>query len=144
MTRRRRDPNGADHRRTTWLGAVALLAVLALITAAALLIGPDQPHWPQAVGVAAAVTGIATLGGWIVGRRRTPSPGGGVASALGGTALRIFIPLAALGWLSTGDPLSAGSWGPALLVIFYLPLLATTIVLTIMEQVYHRGSPIPD
>lgn len=130
--------------RPTWRGAGVLLGVLAAATTAALLLGPDRPHWPAAVGFAAAVTGVATLGGWFVGRRRASSPGGGVAAALGGTAFRLLLPLAALGWLATGAPALAEAGGQALLVAFYLPLLATTIILTIMGRAEGRGNPAPD
>lgn len=140
MTRREHESNitagePAEEKRRTWLGAGVLLGVLALATAAALLLGPDRPHWAAAVGFAATVTGAANVGGWFIGRRRPSIPGGGVASVLGGTALRILLPLAALGWLPAGAPSWAAVGGGALLVAFYLLLLATTIILTIMDNV---------
>ena len=131
----------AADRRETWRGAVVLLAVLALVTAAAVLLRPPRPQWWAAVGFAAAVTGTASLGGWFVARRPAPSPGAGVASALGGTTLRILLPLAALGWLTTGAPTLAAAGGRGLLVAFYLPLLATTIFLTIMMCPRSTGKP---
>jgi hypothetical protein len=145
MSRQVLEPDTATaDRRTTWLGTVVLLTVLALATATALFLGPDRPQWAAAVGFAAIVTGAANLGGWLVGRRQSASPGGGVAAALGGTTLRLLLPLAALGWLTSGAPLLKQAGGRGLLVGFYLLLLATTIILTIMNRGRGSGNPAPD
>jgi hypothetical protein len=131
------DQAAADHAATelrkTWVGAGVLLGALASATAAALLLGPERPEWAAAVGFAAVITGVANLGGWFVGRRQPSSPGDGVVSALGGTALRILLPLIALAWQGSSAPSLVEAGGRALLVGFYLLLLATTILLTIIQ-----------
>ncbi|MEI7780813.1 MAG: hypothetical protein WCJ18_02670 [Planctomycetota bacterium] len=118
--------------RGTVIGTVALSAVLAGAATTAVVAGGDRPRWLEAVGFAAAVCLAASLGGWLVSRAFQASPAGAVAGGLGGIAVRILPPLAALGWLNAGgrDLRDAGAGG--LLVAFYLALLATDILLHIM------------
>lgn len=62
----------------------------------------------------------------------TKNPALAVATGLGAVSLRIFMPLAALGWVQFGDrELREGGAGRFILV-FYLLLLATDIFLNIM------------
>lgn len=137
MTSRSDDPAEFDRRgvlprHATARGVMLLGGVLASAVMVALMLDHGHPAWRNAVILAAAVTGVSSVGGWLASRNRTTTPGGGVATALAGTALRILLPLAALGWLtSRGGPLlEAGCAG--LIVAFYLALLATTILLHMM------------
>jgi len=127
----------AAHHTTTGRGVLLLGGVLAIAVVVALMLDRDHPAWRNAVILAAAITGISSVGGWLASRGRPTNPGGGVARALAGTALRMLLPLAALGWLTASDgPLpEAGCAG--LIVAFYLLLLATTILLHMMWEVRH-------
>lgn len=109
-----------------------LVAVIAAVVIVAVFAGGQSPRWIEAVGFSAVVCGVAALGGWVVSRSFQSNPAVAVAGALGGIAVRILPPLAALGWLNSAgrDLLAAGAGG--LLVAFYLALLATDILLHIM------------
>jgi hypothetical protein len=126
------------HHATTTRGVLLLGVVLAIAVVVALVLDRGHPAWRNAVILAAAITGMSSVGGWLASRGRSTSPGQGVARALAGTALRILLPLAALGWLtaSGGPLLEAGCSG--LIVAFYLPLLATTILLHMMGEAGHE------
>jgi hypothetical protein len=126
----------------TLLGSLILLAVLAAVSAIALIHGgPGReggPEWLRAVAVVAGVCGVSSLGGWIVARLGAEGPALAVSGSLGGIALRLLLPLLLLGWLSV-DPTTAPAAGRlreagagGLLVVFYLTLLATDILLHIM------------
>ena len=132
----------AESRKKTLQGAGILLAVLAVVSAAALAHGgPTRlggPAWHRAVAIVAGVCGVSSLGGWFVARLGAGGPALAVSGSLGGIALRLVLPLFLLGWLSA-DPAAipaagrlraAGAGG--LLVVFYLTLLATDILLHIM------------
>jgi hypothetical protein len=132
----------AENRRNTLQGAGILLAVLALVSAAAIAHGgPTRlggAAWLRAVAIVAGVCGVSSLGGWFVARLGAGGPALAVSGSLGGIALRLVLPLFLLGWLSA-DPAAipaagrlraAGAGG--LLVVFYLTLLATDILLHIM------------
>jgi hypothetical protein len=132
----------SEQRKKTLLGAGILLAVLALLTAAAIAQGgPTRaggPEWQRAVALVTGVCGVSSLGGWFVARLGAGGPALAVSGSLGGIALRLLLPLLLLGWLSV-DPTTApaaerlreaGAGG--LLVVFYLTLLATDILLHIM------------
>ena len=113
-------------------GAIVLVAVIAAAVIVAVFAGGQSPRRIEAVGFAAVVCGVAALGGWVVSRSFQSNPAVAVAGALGGIAVRILPPQAALGWLNSAgrDLLAAGAGG--LLVAFYLALLATDILLHIM------------
>lgn len=113
-------------------GAAILAGVLAAAVVVALVLGAGRPRWSEAVGFAATVAGLSGLGGWLAARRTAADPALAVAGVLGSAALRLMLPLAALGWLAAGGaPLrEVGAGG--LLVAFYLALLATAILLHIM------------
>jgi hypothetical protein len=132
----------SESRKQTLQGAGILLAVLALVSAAAIAHGgPTRlggPEWLRAVALVAGVCGVSSLGGWFVARLGAGGPALAVSGSLGGIALRLVLPLLLLGWLSA-DPAAipaagrlraAGAGG--LLVVFYLTLLATDILLHIM------------
>ncbi len=118
--------------RGTMAGVIVLVAVIAAAVIVAVFAGGQSPRRIEAVGFAAVVCGVAALGGWVVSRSFQSNPAVAVAGALGGIAVRILPPLAALGWLNSAgrDLLAAGAGG--LLVAFYLALLATDILLHIM------------
>lgn len=123
----------ARHRRSwTWAGAAALVGVLAAAVAYAVLTGVDTPGRRRAIGFAAGICLVTSLGAWLAGRAAPTNPARAVGLGLGAVGLRIFPLLAALGWLQTaGESLrkdGAGEW----LLIFYLLLLATDIFLHIM------------
>lgn len=143
MTEPARSPGGSTRGGgKTLLGATILVAVLTLLTVAAVTHGgPSRQggaEWRRAVALVAAVSGVSSLGGWFVARLGAGGPALAVSGSLGGTALRLALPLLLLGWLSV-DPAkapeaenlrSAGAGG--LLVVFYLTLLATDILLHMM------------
>lgn len=135
---------GGDTRSggKTVLGAVILVAVLTLLTVAAVAHGgPSRQggaEWRRAVALVAGVCGVSSLGGWFVARLGAGGPALAVSGSLGGIALRLVLPLLLLGWLSVDSTQapeaqnlrSAGAGG--LLVVFYLTLLATDILLHMM------------
>jgi len=137
--------SSASSGRQTLVGAAVLVGVLAAAAGTALVIGAGRPRWTEAVAVAAAVCLVSSLGGWLAARRKPADPALAVAGVLAASALRILVPLGALAWLSAqAAPLrEAGADG--LIVAFYLPLLATTLVLHMMvESPSHRGPPRPN
>lgn len=114
-------------------GAAILVATVSAGAAAALLTGAGQkPGGATAVGFAAGVSLAGALGGWFVVRWPVSIPSRRVAQGLAGTAVRLFVPLFALGWLQAAAPglraAGAGEW----LVIFYFALLAADIFLTMI------------
>jgi hypothetical protein len=123
----------------TAVGTAVLAGVLGGAAGLALLVGGGRPRWSEAVGFAAAVCLVGALGGWIVARWPTTKPAIGVAKGLGAVTLRIFLPLAALGWLQTGGRGVREAGADRLLLIFYLALLATDILLHIIGGRFGRG-----
>ncbi|MFM8803192.1 MAG: hypothetical protein ACKOK8_04690, partial [Planctomycetia bacterium] len=106
----------------TILGAAILGAVLAGAVGLAAATANETPRVGEAIAFAAAVCLAGSVGGWIVARWPTRNPALAVAQGLGAVALRIFLPLAALGWLQTGgNALGAAGAGPVGL-FFYLAL----------------------
>jgi hypothetical protein len=128
----------------TVTGVAVLLAVLGGVTILALGFGRDRPGWTTAVRFAATVVGVSSIGGWLLGRLPTRTAAGGVAVALAGTAARIMLPLATLGWLAAKNPSREEGFGAGVLVVFFLVLLATTLLLTMIEQWSSREKTRPD
>ena len=138
------DGVGRERATRTIAGFVVLCAVLGLLAAAAATFwvqgGPADGSADRAAALrmVTAVCGTASLGGWIVARLGAGDPALAVSRSLAAILLRLLLPLALLGWLST----PAGAWPEAdrmrqagavgLLVVFYLSLLATDILLHIM------------
>lgn len=125
----------------TIAGSGLFLLVLAVAAAVSLAgAGQDPARW-QAVALAAATTGAGAIGGWIVSRwSRGRAAGTAVAGGLAATLVRVAPPLVALAWTTTsGGPLrEAGA--PGLVVAFYLALLATQVLATIIGA-RKPGSP---
>jgi len=134
----------SGHGRRTLTGVAVLLTVLGGVTILALRFGRDRPGWPSAVGFAATIVGVSSIGGWLLGRLPTRTAAGGVAVALAGTAARIALPLATLGWLAAKNPSPEEGAQAGVLVVFFLGLLATTLLLTMIEQWFGREKTRPD
>lgn len=136
-------PDGGDGGlRKTLLGAALLLTILAVLAGAAIArggpSGVGESEWRRAVAIVSGVCGVSSLGGWLVARLGAGGPALAVSGALGGSGLRLLLPLLLLGWLSL-DPATAPAAGRlrdagagGLLVVFYLTLLASDILLHIM------------
>ena len=116
----------------TLIGTVTLATVLAAATGLAIATGGDQPRLGEAVGFAAAVCLVGSFGGWLIARWPATNPANGVAKGLGAVTLRIFLPLAALGWLQSEDNGLREAGADRFLLFFYLALLATDILLHII------------
>lgn len=119
-------------RSLTVAGSAILLAVLAAAVAGALATGDGSPGRRRAIGFAAGICLVTSLGGWLMGRAAPADPARAVGLGMAAIGLRIFPLLVALGWLqAAGHSLrtdGAGEW----MLVFYLVLLATDILLHIM------------
>lgn len=121
-------------RRRSWTltGAAILMAVLAGAAGVALAVGDGGPGRRRAIGFAAVICLVTSLGGWLAGRAAPADPARAVALGMGAVGLRIFPLLVALGWLQVaGGGLrteGAAEW----MLVFYLILLATDILLHII------------
>ena len=116
------------------VGAAVLLAVLAACSVAALAAGGGRPLWTEAVGFAAAVALAGSQAAWLLGRLPIRDPAAAVSGGLGGVAVRIRPPLAALVWLRERAPALAAAGADRLLLVFYLALLATDVLLNIIGR----------
>lgn len=123
----------------TVVGAAVLAGVLAVASGLAIAGGGQHPRSGEAVAFAAMICLVGALGGWTTARWPTANPAIGVAKGLGAVALRIFLPLAALGWLQSGGGELREAGADRLLLFFYLALLATDILLHIMGRRDLRG-----
>ncbi|MFN9367233.1 MAG: hypothetical protein ACK6CT_00480 [Planctomycetia bacterium] len=129
----------ASERISTLAGGMILVTATALVAGAGLLAGTaEKPGGGAALAFAAGVCLAGALGGWTLARWPVSIPSRRVAQGLGSTAVRLFGPLVALGWLQAAAPglrqAGAGEW----LLIFYLVLLAVDIFLTIIGGPQHR------
>lgn len=113
-------------------GTAVLGGVLAAAAGLALLQGGGRPWRMRSVAFAAAVTGCGSIAGWWASRRATAVPAAALGGAIAGSALRTVPPLAGLAWLAAGGRNDETADAAALLAIFYLSLLATTMFLEIM------------
>jgi len=113
--------------------------VLAGTAGLALLSGGGKPRVGEAIAFAAAICLAGGVGGWVVARWPTRNPALGVSKGLAAVTLRIFLPLAALGWLQAGGGGLREAGADQFLLIFYLALLATDILLHIMGDRELRG-----
>ena len=113
----------------TWIGAAALVAVVAIIATVALTTGDRRPGRVQAITLAAGICLTGSLGGWLVGRLGPTDPARNVATQLAAVCLRFFPALAALGWLQSAGGRLRESGAAEWLLVFYLSLLATDILL---------------
>jgi len=113
-------------------GTAVVGGVLAVVAGLALLQGGGRPGRLEAVAFAAAVTGCGSIAGWWASRRATAAPAAALGGAIAASALRTAPPLAGLAWLAAGGRNEGTADAAAVLVVFYLSLLATTIFLEIM------------
>jgi len=120
--------------RLAWslIGAAILTTVLLAAAGLAFATAGQTPRAGDAVAFAATICLTGGVGGWIVARWPTRNPALGVAAGLGAVTLRIFLPLAALGWLQAGGSRLREAGADRLLLGFYLTLLATDILLHIL------------
>lgn len=129
----------ASERISTLAGGMILVTATALVAGAGLLAGTaEKPGGGAALAFAAVVCLAGALAGWLMARWPVSIPSRRVAQGLGGTAVRLFGPLIALGWLQAAAPelrkAGAGEW----LLIFYLVLLAVDIFLNIIGRAQER------
>jgi hypothetical protein len=120
------------HRRWTLTGAAILVAVLAACVALGLASGDGRPGRTLAIGFAASVSLVGSLGGWLAGRASPADPARGVALGLAAVGLRIFPALAGLAWLRSAGARLREAGAAEWLLVFYLALLATDILLHII------------
>lgn len=124
-------PAGRD-RAWTWIGAVALVAVAAIVAAVIMATGQGQPGRLQAVAFAAGICLAGGLGGWFAGRLRPVEPALAVGAGLAAVSLRFFPALLAVGWLQVAGGGLAERGAAEWVLVFYLAVLATDILLHIM------------
>jgi hypothetical protein len=133
-------PQASRERLVTLAGVAALGTTLTVAVAIAWLSVGGDPEQRQAILFAASVTGFAAVSGWIVTRwSRGRSPATAMAGGLGGTFARLAPMLAALGWLTAQESGLRDAGAAGWLVAFYLPMLATDILLTVLTGT--RGRP---
>ena len=131
----------------TLFGTAVLAAVLASAAGLAIVAGGETPQTSEAVAFAATICLAGGVGGWIIARWPTSNPASGVANGLGAITLRIFLPLAAMGWLQAGGGWLREAGADRFVLIFYLAMLATDILLHILrdcERRRIRGKNSPD
>ena len=114
-------------------GAVLMAAVLGVAAGLALWQGGGDPDRREAVMLAVAVVGSGALAGWFVGRWSRGRPAAtAVAASLGVTLVRSMPPLVTLAWLTTSGGALRVAGAAGLVVAFYLLLLATDVLVTII------------
>ncbi len=130
-----------DFRERGWtiVGAAVLAAVLAGAAGLVMATGGDAPRRREAVACAAAICLVGSLGGWLIARWPSTTPSMGVTKGLAAVALRIFLPLAGLGWLQAGGRDLREAGADRFLLVFYLALLATDVLLHMIGGPYRRG-----
>lgn len=118
--------------RWTAIGTAVLTAVLAVAAGIAVVTADAAPLAGEAVAFAAIVCLFGGVGGWVVARWPTGNPALGVAKGMGAVSLRMFLPLASLGWLQAGGSGLREAGADRFVLVFYLLLLATDILLHMM------------
>jgi len=127
-----------------WLSTLAGVAALSTTLAVAAgiawaSVGGDFEQ-ERAIVFAASITGFAVVSGWILGRwSRGRGPVTALAGGLGSTFVRLAPMLAALGWVTVRESGLRDAGAAGWLVAFYLPLLTTDILLTVLTA--PRGRP---
>jgi hypothetical protein len=125
--------DAARQRAVMLAGVVTLAITLALAVGIAWASVGGDPNQQRAILFAASITGFAAVSGWIVSRwSRGHGPGTALAGGLGGTFVRLAPMLAALGWVTVQQSELRDAGAAGWLVAFYLPLLATDILLTVL------------
>jgi hypothetical protein len=129
-------------RITTATGAGVFLGVLAAGAAAAAAVIGISPADIRAIGLAAGVTGGAAVAGWAAARwGRGRDAGLAVAGGLGATVVRLLPVLVVLGWIVSREEGMDRDRAGALLVVFYLLMLATDILLNMMNTAKSSSGP---
>jgi hypothetical protein len=126
--------------RVTGAGAIALAATAAVVAAAAVVLGRDQPGRIMAVAFAAAVCLPGALAAWIISRKPAANAASGVAGPLTAIASRIMPPLVALAWISSSAGTLRDAGAAPLVVVFYLALLSVDILLHVGTRAPRRHS----
>lgn len=116
------------------VGAVALACVAACVALIALACGDGSLSWQRTVAFSGGLVLTGCLAAWFIGRWPHRSPAMAVAGGLAAVVVRIMVPLAALAWVRFSDTGPRPAGADLLLLVFYLPLLATDILLNIMEM----------
>ena len=133
-------PQATRQPLMTLAGVAVLATTLAVAVGIAWAsVGGDQDQ-QQAILFAATIAGFASVSGWIVGRwSRGRGPATAMAGGLGSTFVRLAPMLAALGWVTVQESGLRDAGAAGWLVAFYLPLLATDILLMVLAA--PRGRP---
>ena len=123
-----------DTRRRSWTvaGAAILVAVLAGAVGIAVATDDGGPGRRRAIGFAAGICLVTSLGGWLAGRAAPADPARAVGLGMGAVGLRIFPLLVALGWLQVAGGSLRTEGAAEWMLVFYLLLLATDILLHII------------
>ena len=126
-------------RSWTLAGAAILLSVLAVAVAGALATADAAPGRRRAIGFAAGICLVTSLGAWLAARAAPADPARAVGLGMAAVGLRIFPLLVALGWLQVAGGSLRTDGAAEWMLVFYLALLATDILLHIMGTLGRRN-----
>ena len=124
--------HNTSRRSWTVAGAAIRVAVLAGAAGVALAVGDGGTGRRRAIGFAAGICLVTSLGGWLAGRAAPADPARAVGLGIGAVGLRIFPLLVALGWLQVAGGSLRTDGAAEWMLVFYLVLLATDILLHII------------